>query len=166
MWQTKICKTSVNHIKRKDRRRFKRMKLYWWDMSPTRRCVVQILPCPASGEVTSCLSPANRRGRWVRWWLYATGRPCNLDCVRLGRLGLFVSTPSAEHTCNFLPVCLHCSVLTCASSYIVSGYWYRLFDLLQRSHILQNSLYLHLLTIIFVSCLWTPQKWESIFYFF
>lgn len=47
---------------------------------------------------------------------------CKLDCVCQRRLGVFVSTPCSEHTCNFLSPYLQYNDRECASSYIVSRY--------------------------------------------
>lgn len=87
---------------------------------------VWILPCVVSGAAKAWVSPASRGGRLVRCCLYAIkvslALPpvCELECVWQRGLGVFVSTPRFEHTCNFLSPYLQYDSLKYASSYIVS----------------------------------------------
>ncbi len=87
---------------------------------------VWLLPCVLPGGVKAWLSPASYGGRLVRCCLYAIKYRWlyllvfKLECVRQRGLGIFVSTPKFEHTCNFLSRYLQYNNLKYASSYAVS----------------------------------------------
>lgn len=92
----------------------------WRDVQKAENDVAKIkvwlLPCVVSAGVKAWVSPINCEGRLERCclyainyrWLYLLWASWSVVmCVRQRGLGVFVSTPRFEHTCNFLSACLH-----------------------------------------------------------